>query len=525
MAMTDLDGRPGTAELLRAREALRLSELRLRALVEYGTEGIVLIGRDGTVLFANAAATTAFGRTMADVAGRPMTEYVHPEDVGTVMELFAEALAAPGQRAFGRARVSRADGSWRTVEGAFTNLLEEPAVGAMVAHFRDVTDALLIQQRLTQSERLEAIGRLAGGVAHDFNNLLTAIVGYTELLRDAIPEGSGAAEDLAEIEKAVARATSLTQHLLAFSRRQVMKPQVLDLNQVVEGMRRMLERLIGGHIHLAFRAGADLGRVRADPAQLEQVIMNLAVNARDAMPNGGTIVIETANRDLDEWTAQAHGAVAPGRYVLLTVTDTGHGIDGETREHIFEPFFSTRDAGTGLGLATVYGIVRQSGGHIAVDSEAGVGTSFAVFLPRVDEPLEAAATAPSRAGDLGTETVLVVEDESIVRDLAARVLRQRGYTVLTAADGDDAIAQVQRYAGPIALVVSDVVMPGLTGPQTVERLQALRPGLRALLMSGYTADETRHIADPEAPTPFLAKPFSPWSLTAKVREILDAPAP
>jgi PAS domain S-box-containing protein len=507
-----------------AETALRESERRLRALIDNASEGIVLLGADGEIAYASPAATRAFGYRLDDVRGRPVTEFLHGDDVDLVTRLFRQVIERPELRTTDRARTRHRDGSWRTIEGTFTNLLNEPGVNAIVLHFRDVTESLALQRRLSQAERLEAIGRLAGGVAHDFNNLLTAIVGHAELLRDVLPAGSEGLEDLAEIEKAATRATSLTQQLLAFSRRQVLQPQVLDLNQVVEGMRRMLDRLIGEDIHLVVRPGKGVGHVRADPAQMEQVLLNLVVNARDAMPRGGSVVIETANRDLDEWYARQHGAVGPGTYVLLTVTDTGHGMDRTTSEHIFEPFFTTRAKGTGLGLATVYGVISQSGGNVTVDSEPGLGTTFAIFLPRVEAPAESAQPA-RHAGERaqGTETILVVEDEPVVRDLAAKVLRQHGYTVLVAASGEEALLAAARHEGPLDLVLSDVVMPGMSGPQTWERLAGARAGLRVLFMSGYTDEAMHQHGLAEGAMPFLPKPFTPWSLTAKVREVLEAP--
>jgi len=509
-----------------AETALRESERRLRALIDNSSEGIVLLGADTLITYASPAATRAFGYRLDDVRGRPMAEFVHGDDVERVTKLFRQVLERPETRATDRARTHHRDGSWRTIEGTFTNLLSEPGVNAIVLHFRDVTESLALQRKLSQAERLEAIGRLAGGVAHDFNNLLTAIVGHAELLRDVLEEGTEALEDLSEIEKAATRATTLTQQLLAFSRRQVLQPQVLDLNQVVEGMRKMLDRLIGEDIHLVVRPGEDLGHVRADPAQMEQVLLNLVVNARDAMPQGGSIVIETVNRDLDEWYARQHGAVGPGSYVLLSVTDTGHGMDRATSEHIFEPFFTTRAKGTGLGLATVYGVISQSGGSVTVDSEPGMGTTFAIFLPRVAAPpVEAQPERRPGQRQAGTETILLVEDEPVVRDLAARVLRQHGYTVLVAASGEEAALAVARHEGPLDLVLSDVVMPGMSGPQTWERLRAARPDLRVLFMSGYTDEAMHQHGLAEGAMPFLPKPFTPWSLTAKVREVLEARKP
>jgi signal transduction histidine kinase len=381
-----------------------------------------------------------------------------------------------------------------------------------------------LEEQLIQSQKMEGIGRLAGGVAHDFNNLLTAILGYAELMESQL-EDEGLRSELREIRLAGERAAALTRQLLAFSRRQVLQPRTLDLNIVVSDVEKMLARLIGEDVTLVTRLEPALGSVKADPGQIEQVIMNLAVNARDAMPEGGTLTFETANAMLDADFVAVHSGALPGAYVVLTVTDTGTGMTDEVRGHAFEPFFTTKEKGkgTGLGLATAYGIVKQSGGHITVDSEAGRGTTFRIYLPRVEgTAADSERTTSSSLLPTGTETILLVEDEAGVRRLSSTVLETQGYIVLEAASGDIALQVARSETGPIHLIVTDVVMPGMNGRELWERLKVLRPDSRVLFMSGYTDDAIARHGVLEPGIAFLQKPFTPFSLAQKVREVLDA---
>src|SRR5881396_2452491 len=389
---------------------------------------------------------------------------------------------------------------------------------------RDVTDQRHLEEQFRQSQKMEAVGQLAGGIAHDFNNLLTAILGNTQLLLRELPPGDSMHGDVEEIRKASERAASLTRQLLAYSRRQMLQPEVLDLNVVMAEMDKMLRRLIGEHIDLVAVFAPDLGRVRADPNQIEQVIVNLAVNARDAMPDGGKLTIATANVDLDETFAQAHLGSVPGSYAMLAVTDTGVGMDATVRAHLFEPFFTTKEVGkgTGLGLATVYGIVKQSGGYISVYSEPGHGSSFKIYLPRIATPAEPPAGAPKGGPAPGSETVLVVEDEPAVLTLSRRALESQGYVVLAASDADAALRVVERHGGMIHLLLTDVVMPGLSGRELADRLSAQRPGIRVLYMSGYPGDAVVQHGTLPLGSAFLQKPFSPDGLARKVRDVLDA---
>ena len=389
---------------------------------------------------------------------------------------------------------------------------------------RAATHQRRLEEQLVQSQKMEGIGRLAGGVAHDFNNLLTAILGYAELMEPQL-EDEGLRSELREIRLAGERAAALTRQLLAFSRRQVMQPRTLDLNTVVSDVEKMLARLIGEDVTLVTRLDPALGSVEADPGQLEQVLMNLSVNARDAMPEGGTLTFETANAVLDADFVAVHPGALPGAYVVLTVTDSGTGMTDEVRGHAFEPFFTTKEKGkgTGLGLATAYGIVKQSGGYITVDSEAGRGTTFRIYLPRVEGT--AAVTERTTISSLlpvGTETILLVEDEAGVRRLSLTVLETQGYVVLEAPSGDVALQVARSETGPIHLVVTDVVMPGMNGRELWDRLKVLRPDSRVLFMSGYTDDAIARHGVLEPGIAFLQKPFTPFSLAQKVREVLDA---
>ena len=381
------------------------------------------------------------------------------------------------------------------------------------------------EEQLRQSQKVEAIGRLAGGIAHDFNNLLTIINGYTELLLGRIPAEDRMSRDINEIRKAGQRAASLTRQLLAFSRKQILEPKVLDLNTIVVDLEKMLRRLIGEDIELIISPAADLRRTKADPGQIEQVIMNLVVNARDAMPQGGKLTLETANVDLDDAYAARHVGVRAGAYILLAVSDTGCGMDREAMAHIFEPFFTTKGPGkgTGLGLATVYGIVKQSGGTIEVLSQPGQGSTFQIYLPRVEETEATSPTdapAPRHIG--GSETILLVEDAEDVRDLARDILGLMGYNLMTASNPVEAIQVSQDHSGVIHLLLTDVVMPGMSGRQLADRLVADRPGLKVLFMSGYTDNAIVHHGVLDPGTAFVQKPFTPDSLSRKVREVLDA---
>ena len=377
-----------------------------------------------------------------------------------------------------------------------------------------------------QAQRLEAVGRLASGVAHDFNNMLTAITGYGEMLRASFKQDDPLREDVDEILNAAQRAAQLTKQLLAFSRQSVLQPRLVVMNDVVRGIQNMLKRIIGTKVDLRTTLDPELGLVKADPSQMEQVVLNLCVNAKDAMPNGGTLEIETCNLDVDAESARDIGIEKPGKYVVLAVTDSGVGMDAETRVRIFEPFFTTKSAekGTGLGLATVYGIVKQSGGDIWVYSEVGRGSTFKVLLPRVDEPLadEVAAAAHRGAAPRGSETLLLADDEASILKVAKRILEGAGYRVLTASDGAEALKVAAAHPGRIDLLVTDMVMPQVGGRELADKLRAVRPGLRVLYLSGYTDTAAARQGLMEPGAEFLQKPFSTDSLVRRVREVLDS---
>jgi PAS domain S-box-containing protein len=392
----------------------------------------------------------------------------------------------------------------------------------------DVTERHELGERLRQAEKMEAVGRLAGGIAHDFNNLLAVILGYTVHVREHLNAGDRMQEPLTRINGAATQAAELVHQLLAFGRKQVLQVKAVNLNLLVQKMESMLRRVIGEHIQLIVHTKAHLKHVKVDPTQMEQVIMNLAVNARDAMPNGGRLILETANANLDQDYAMAHPNVTPGPYVMLAVTDTGHGMAPETQAHIFEPFFTTKSLGrgTGLGLSTVDGIVNQSGGHIRVYSEPGRGTTFRLYLPQAAAP----DTEPLKAADLAqpvaksNETVLLVEDEPQVRELVYMMLTASGYAVLSPENAKTALLMAERYATPIHLLLTDFVMPEINGPELARRIKAHRPDIKVLFMSGYTENiiEQHGKLDPDAY--FLQKPFTPFTLAVKVREVLDGPA-
>jgi signal transduction histidine kinase len=400
--------------------------------------------------------------------------------------------------------------------------------GYLNIYAMDITEQRTLEHQLLQSQKMDAIGRLAGGVAHDFNNVLTAIIGFADFLQMRLGKENPLCREVGEIRKAGQRAASLTGQLLAFSRMQIFQVQVLDVNSIVTGMQKMLQKLINESISFEYHLDPLLGRVRADASQVEQILLNLVINASDAMPRGGKLLIETSNVELDESYSRMHISVTPGPHVQLVVSDTGTGIDAETRKHMFEPFFTTKERGkgTGLGLSMVFGIVKQSGGNIWVYSEPGKGTSFKIYFPRVYESLEEAAKRP--ATDVlprGSETILVVEDEAMIREIISLTLADHGFSVLLAQDGEEAFRICSGHKGPIHLLLSDVILPKMSGREAAHQLISQRPDMRVLYMSGYTANAIVHHGVLEPGLAFLQKPFSPAALLAKVREILSAKNP
>jgi len=506
----------------RTEEALRVSERRFRALIEKSSDMVLLVDGAGRYSFWSPAATGALGWGENDVLGRNALELVHPDDRAGVVRAFRETVDGGGAPVRHRARLRHRDGGHRLVEGMGRDLRGDPAVAAIVLNVRDVTEQAHTEELLLQSQKLESIGRLAGGIAHDFNNLLTVILCGAESEVEALDAGRAVdREDVDQIREAGARAQELTRHLLAFARRQVAAPVVVDANELVGRCERLLHRLLGEDVSIALRLESPLWPVLCDPAQLEQVVFNLAANARDAMPKGGTLTLSTRN------VAAPHGdpGLAAGDWVQLRVMDTGTGMSREVKERLFEPFFTTKPSGkgTGLGLASVYGIVRQAGGEVRVDSDPGRGSTFDVFLPRTREVAVRAPVEERRRARGGSETVLLVEDDAGVREAAARALRSGGYRVIAAHGADAAEAAMREAPEPPAVLVTDVVMPATTGRELADRMRASRSGLRVLFLSGHAQEVVDRHGVLEPGVSFLPKPFTATSLLAKVREVLDGP--
>src|ERR1041385_585577 len=498
-------------------------EQYFRSLIGQAMDVIVVLDAGGIVRYASPSVLPLLGYGPEELVGRDVFALLHPDDLAETVHVFRDGVAT---RAGGRLlplRVRHKDGTYRSLEAIGRYLLDDPVVQGVVINARDVTERRSLERQLLQAQKMEAVGRLAGGIAHDFNNLLTAIFGYVDLLLEGLPTLSPLRPDLEEIRTATDRAAALTRQLLAFSRKQVLHTRALDLNALLSDLEKLLRRLLGEDIELVTKLAPDLGTVRADGGQLEQVVMNLAVNARDAMPNGGRLMIETASVELDDAYARAHVPVQPGSYLMVAISDTGTGMSAETMSHMFEPFFTTKEAGKGkgLGLATVYGIVQQSGGYVGCYSALGHGTTFKIYLPGMAKPADRLPVrAPPRAAR-GSETVLVLEDEAALRALARRVLEKHGYTVLEAATVGAAEALARDYDGVIHLLLADVVLPGGSSRELADRLRGQRADLRTLFMSGYTEDAIVHRGALASDVPFLGKPFSAEALVAKVREVLD----
>jgi two-component system cell cycle sensor histidine kinase/response regulator CckA len=507
-------------ERRRIEEALRASEVRYRLMFDnsplpkwmYDVETL-------RFLDVNDAAVRDYGYAREDFLAMTIKDIRPPEDVPALLEAERGANTTPR---FGVWRLLKKSGEIIQVEiTKHTFTLGERA--ARLAVGRDVTERLRLEEQLRQSQKMEAVGRLAGGVAHDFNNVLSVILSYGDMLMANMKPGEPMRDDIEEIRKAGQRAADLTRQLLMFSRQQVLEPKVLDLNEVLASMDKMLQRILGADVDLVSLPTQPLGRVRADPSSVEQVIMNLVVNARDAMPTGGKLTMETGNVVLDEAYAQAHLGVKAGPHVMLAVTDTGTGIEKATLARIFEPFFTTKESGkgTGLGLSTVFGVVQQSEGSVWVYSEVGKGTTFKVYLPRVAAAVETVGETVAPSTLRGSETILLVEDDDQVRVVARGILRQSGYHVIDARNAGEALLQSERHPGTIHLLLSDVVMPQVSGPELAKRLASARPEMKVLCMSGYTDDSIVRHGVLEARIAYLQKPITPETLTTRVREVLE----
>jgi PAS domain S-box-containing protein len=506
-------------ERKRSEEAVRQANETLRAVIETSPLAIYTLDLDGVVRTWNSSAQQMFGYTQEEAVGATLP-VILPEEVASFRNRLEE-LAAGGSQHGDEERRRCKNGD--SIDVSFWTAPLRDAAGAVtgvVEVVADNTERKRLEEQFRQAQKMEAVGRLAGGVAHDFNNLLTVITGYCQMLLDRFPVGDPTRDDMLQVLKAADRATSLTRQLLAFSRKQIVQPKVVELGALVLDMQQMLKRLLGVNIELLIHIDPDLGRVRVDPGQIEQVIVNLVVNSRDAVTHpGGRVSIVLRNVDLDA----ENGSREAGSYVVVEVTDNGTGMDEETRSHLFEPFFTTKEKGrgTGLGLSTSYGIVKQNHGEIEVRSDIGEGSSFSIYLPRIDEHLTSEELkSPAPAPAKGAETILLAEDEDGVRHVVTQMLREQGYTVLPANGGAEALRIAQSHSGPLELLVSDVMMPRMSGPELAERLRGLRPEMRVLFVSGYTDGEIVRGGELEPGTDFLQKPFTREQLAMKVREVL-----
>jgi PAS domain S-box-containing protein len=507
-----------------AEEALRESKEYLSLIINSIGDPIVVKGSDHRMVLANDAFCEYIEQKLEDVLGKTAFENL-PADLGTALWKSEEEVLQTGKDNISEDAIVDIHGQQRTLMTKKSLLLNKKGEKQIVIAIRDITEYKRLEAQFLQSQKMEAIGVLAGGVAHDFNNLLNVINGYSELALEALDAHNPVSADIKQILDAGKRASSLTAQLLAFGRKQILQPEILDLNEIITQMSSMLRRLIGEDIDLAAITAKDLGMIHADPAKIQQIVMNLAVNARDAMPQGGKLTIETGNVDYGQDYVKEHPGSHTGAYVMMAISDNGFGMNAETKAHLFEPFYTTKGKGkgTGLGLATVYGIVKQSNGFIWVYSEEGKGTTFKVYFPRVEGQSTNIAVGEAKEQErAGTETLLLVEDEVAVRNLASRILRDRGYTVLEAGNGMEALRIAGEYPDEIHLVVTDVVMPGMSGSALVSQLEVVRPGIKALYISGYTDNAIVHHGILDSHIAFLEKPFSPNNLASKVREVLQA---
>ncbi len=514
-----------------AEETIKAERERFRALSDHAPFGMVMIDREGRFQYLNSKFKELFGYDLQDVPdGKTWFRKAYPDEeyrhqvIATWLEDFSDSKIGEKRPRIFKAKCK--DGTEKIINFITVRL----ATGEFLMACEDVTELKRTEEALRESEnqirqlqKMEAIGRLAGGVAHDFNNLLTIIKGYGQLSLLELKEPTPLKGNLEEILKATERASNLTRQLLAFSRRQILEPKVLNLNQLIQDLNKMLYRVLGEDIELIYHLSPDLGKVKIDPGQIEQVILNLAINAREAMPSGGKLTIETSNIELHEMSLHTHLEMTPGSYVMLALSDNGMGMSPEVQEHIFEPFFTTKEKGTGLGLSTVYGIVKQSGGYIYVYSELGQGTTFKIYLPRVEEKEDPYSLRNDFSLPLrGNETILVVEDESALRELIVRILKDRGYQVFSAPNGEEALRISREHPErKIDLLLTDVVMPSMSGKQLADRLKESFSGLKTLFISGYTSNAIVHHGVLIEGVEFLQKPFNPDAIARKVREVLD----
>ncbi|HEX4786300.1 MAG TPA: PAS domain S-box protein [Candidatus Sulfotelmatobacter sp.] len=531
---TEWGGRPAVLGIFRdirdrleAAATLRRSEDRFSYLIQNLSDVITIVAVDGTMLYHSPSIERVAGYKPSELLGKSLLAFIHPEDEQAVRSALERVTVKVGSASPPEYRFRRKDGSWLWLESVGNNLLNDVAVGGIVVTSRDVTGRRALEEQVRQAQKMEAVGRLAGGIAHDFNNLLMVIRGYAEIVMEEDSATPPVLKSVETIVRTTESAANLTRQLLSFSRKHVFSPQVLDLNALVNQMSEMLLGVLRDEMEFVVKLDPDVCCISADPGQVEQVIMNLVVNARDAMPAGGKLTLETAHVSTDVVRSQRPFGLPRGNFVMLAVTDTGIGMDIDTQSRIFEPFFTTKrkDEGTGLGLSVVYNIVRSSGGHVRVNSEPGRGTTLRVYFPRVTvAPLPRSVESPLRTARGGGETILVAEDQPDLRWMICQFLQQLGYSVLEAKDGGDAVALAEQYKGTIDVLLTDVVMPHLRGSEVARRLSASRPDMRVIFMSGYTEGEFGATSgeDGGPGTTLLQKPFELDSLALKIREVLEA---
>jgi two-component system cell cycle sensor histidine kinase/response regulator CckA len=514
------------AQTLRMHEELKETEQRLRIIFDESPLGIALVNADGRPVLANAALQKMLGYTAEELSRMPFQKFTHPDDCAKDLELFQQLLHGTHTNYQIEKRYIRKDG--QVVWGRLSASLAREKAGhadLSIGMVEDITEQRNLEAKFIEAQKMEVIGQLAGGVAHDFNNILAVIMGYSDLMTQKLAPDSECKGYVETIRSSAERAAGLTRQLLIFSRKQTVQPVVLDLNDVLLDLNKMLRRLIDENIELTIVPGKEIGPIKADSGYVGQVIMNLAVNARDAMPNGGKLTISVASATRDENDLRQHKGLFPGEYIMLSVSDTGTGMTEEVKARMFEAFFTTKPKGkgTGLGLATCHTIMQQCGGCIEVQTEVGQGTTFRVYFPRIDQPLDVAARPQTGPAPRGTETLLVVEDEPSLRHLARSVLEAQGYQILSASNGQDALHTVRDHKGPpIRLVITDVVMPLMGGKVMAEWLRTTNPDLKILFTSGYTDDVNTLQGAAQSGVEFLSKPYTPAILCRKVREMLDA---
>jgi PAS domain S-box-containing protein len=496
------------------------SEARFGLLVQNISDIITVLASDGTIKYESPSTLRILGFTPRELIGHNAFEFIHPDDIPAVQEAFGRAIANPGLTVSPEFRFRHANGSWIYLEAIGNNLLSDPEVNGLVVTSRDVTARRTLEQQLRQAQKMEAIGQLAGGIAHDFNNMLMIMRGSCEMILARLEDDNPARHHAETLLATADRAASLTQRLLTFSRDRVYTPRVVDLNALARESANMYRPLLGSQVELAIAACEESARVKADPALLEQIIMNLAVNARDAMPDGGTLVVATALSTVSEQRGSSRQTVPPGRYAVLSISDSGIGMDAQVQERMFDPFFTTKEKGTGLGLSIVYSIVQQSGGHVSVSSEVGCGTTFEIYLPICQDAPEKDPAAIRESPVHGSGTILLAEDEDAIRQLMEEFLKRAGYTVLAAPDGQQALQLAEDCGYEIDVLVTDIIMPRMTGMELARRLSGRRPETKVVYMTGHAEDFDMRYAVMAQGNAILQKPFELGALAHALKDVL-----